>query len=379
MNKKKIYFIAGENSGDFIGAKIISSLKNIEPNISLYGIGGPKMQAEGMDSLFSIDAINLMGFLEIIPHIFKIKKLIKKTIDDILEIKPDILITIDSPGFTYRVAKKIREASPNIKLLHVVAPSVWAYKPGRAKKYADLYDHLLTLLPFEPKYFFPLGLETTFIGHPILEQNFYSDKILLRKELNIKDKKKVIAVTAGSRVGEINSHMPIIKETLNNLAKKYDILVIFVQLNNKNIEIIKSHLTDVNFEFEFSFDSLKSFAVSDCVLAKSGTNNIEIAASNTAMIIGYKLNYISYFIVKMMIKIKYACLLNILFNRQIVPEFIQHDFTAENLSRALDNLLKSDIERKVQTSSTKKVIELLKNNNILPSKLAAEKIISLIT
>ena len=138
------------------------------------------MQDAGIDSLFSIDQINLMGFFEVLPHLLKISKLIERTVEDILSKNADMVITIDSPGFTYRVAERIRAMAPHIKLVHIVAPSVWAYKPGRAKKYARIYDHLLTLLPFEPEYFVVEGLKSTCIGHPVLEQAFFKGSAGLR-------------------------------------------------------------------------------------------------------------------------------------------------------------------------------------------------------
>ena len=359
----KIYIIAGENSGDFIGGSLIKNLKNIcQSKIDFVGIGGSFMESEGIKSLFPIYEINLIGFLEIIPHIFRLHKLIEKTVSDIIEKTPDLLITIDSPGFTYRVAKKIRNKNPNLKMIHIVAPSVWAYKPSRAEKYAKIYDHLFTLLPFEPPYFQKFGLNTSYIGHPILEQEFYSngDKERLRKEFIVSESATIITVTPGSRKSEIIMNMPIICESLNIVARKYkDIEVIFVLLNNNYKNLIKSFLINSTFHFSFSYDRLKSYAVADIALAKSGTNTLEIAASNTPMIVMYKLNIMSYFFVKLFIKVKYVSLINIIAQEEIIPECIQSKCTAENISLAIIDLLWNHDKSRTQLEKCQEALHKL--------------------
>ena len=371
----KLYIIAGETSGDFIGGKIIQALKNLDSNIIINGIGGNKMIDVGLKSLFDIKNINLMGFFEILPHIFRIKKLIKQTAEDITQKQPQILVTIDSPGFTVRVAKEVKKQMPHIKLIHVVAPSVWAYKPSRAQKYANIYDHLLTLLPFEPPYFSKEGLKTDYIGHPILEQKFYSNSTKLRKTLGFELKQKIISITPGSRDSEINKHMPIIKNAMNKLSEIYDIKLLFIQANNNYVQTIKNHLTDAKFSYSIeckSDNKLKLFAISDVALAKSGTNTLEIAASQTPMIIGYKVNFLSYLIIRAFIKIKFVCLINIIPNRSIIPEFLQQDFNEHNIIDSLQLLLESKKNAKNQIKEANKILQQMGlKQKKLPSKQAA--------
>lgn len=374
----KLYLIAGESSGDFIGASLIKSLKNIdetECNIEFYGVGGPKMQDSGINSLFSIDQINLMGFLEVLPHLLKISKLIERTVEDILSKNVDMVITIDSPGFTYRVAERIRAIAPHIKLVHIVAPSVWAYKPGRAKKYARIYDHLLTLLPFEPEYFVVEGLKSTCIGHPVLEQAFFKGSAGLRAEMKLGDNSKIIAVTPGSRKGEIRRHMPIIRMVFDKLSSTHNIEVIFVQPNEHNIQEIQKFLGGVKFNYSFSTNRLKSFAVSDCALAKSGTNTLEITASGTPQIVGYKLNSLTFFLLKIMIKIRFASLINIIPNREIIPEYIQSEFNVENLVLALSDLLRDEGRAKSQVAEATKILEKIGLNSEKKPTIRAANII----
>lgn len=412
----KIYFIAGEMSGDFIGGRIIQHLKNNpgiytadtskapsqiggEPtkplkirehlrsykndvanfgdstSIRFVGVGGRYMEEAGsFKSLFSITSINLMGFVEILPHIFKLKKLIDKTVEDIINSKADLLITIDSPGFTYRVAKRVRKLLPKLKMIHIVAPSVWAYKEDRAVKYAQIYDCLFALLPFEPPYFTRLGLDCRYIGHPIMEQEFYSDKVALRKEFKIDENERVLCVTLGSRKGEILRHLPVFVSSIEEIFKSCNNLkVIFTLANPAHEAIIKPFLEDVKFNYLFSSERLKTYAVADLALAKSGTNTLEIAASGTPMIVAYKVNLISFFIIRLLIKIKYVTLINIIAGSEIIPEFIQFNCRASLISNKLQELLFNSKKAYEQVIESQKILQKLGfESNRSPSYIAAE-------
>lgn len=375
----KIYFIAGETSGDFIGSKIIHALKQKSEDESIHieyvGIGGPMMQKEGVESLFSIDEISVMGFWEVIPSIFRIKKLIADTVEDIILHKPDIVVTIDSPGFTFRVAKQVAKALADVKLVHIVAPSVWAYKPGRAKKYAELYHHLFTLLPFEAKFFEKHGLRCTYIGHPILEQHFYSYSQGLRDDLNLPVNHKVISVTPGSRKGEIKRHMPIIRKTLDRISETRDINALFIQSDDSKVGLIAKYLQGAKFAYSFSTDRLKAFAASNVALSKSGTNNLEIAASKVPQIVGYQLHPITFWALKLMIKIRFACLINIIPNREIIPEFIGPEYNEDNLVLALSDLLNDKKKATIQVNESIKILERIGfNSEMHPSEVAADKL-----
>jgi lipid-A-disaccharide synthase len=379
----KIYIIAGENSGDFIGGLLIEALKSEGKerfgDIQFHGVGGQQMELTGLNSLFPLNQINLMGFVEVLPHVFRINKLINETVEDILVCGAHMVITIDSPGFTFRVAKKIRDIAPHVKLVHIVAPSVWAYKPGRAKKYAKIYDHMFALLPFEPNYFTEKGMSSICIGHPVLEQAFYSGSMGLREEMKIDNETKAVAVTPGSRRGEISRHMPIIRKVFDELSTTHKIQVIFVQSDESNIRFISKFLAGAKFSYSFSMDRLKAFAVSDCALAKSGTNTLEIAASGTPMIVGYKLHPITFAILKLFIKVKYASLINIIPDREIIPEYIQSDFTVENIVLALSELLSDPKRSKSQVAEAQKVLQSIGlNSSKKPSIVAAKIILSMI-
>jgi len=376
----KFYILAGEKSGDFIGGKIMQAINKLIDNTEWSGVGGDNMAKSDLESLFPMDQISLMGFFEVLPHIFKLKKLIDDTVCDILQKNPQIVITIDSPGFTFRVAKKIKKKAPHIKLVHVVAPSVWAYKPDRAKKYAQIYDHMLTLLPFEPQYFTVHNLPSICIGHPVLEQEFYKNSTALKEQMGITGNAKIITVTAGSRKGEINRHMLIIREALDRLSTTHKIKALFVQADESNFYAIEKFLIGANFDYSFSTNRLKSFAISDCALAKSGTNTLEIAASGTPMIIGYKLNAMTFFFLKMMIKIKYACLINIISDKEIIPEYIQSAFNADNIVLTLSELLDDPIQAQTQVRAAQEVLKSIGlNASQKPSKIAAKIIVDIVS
>ncbi|MGC0371709.1 MAG: hypothetical protein DGJ47_000408 [Rickettsiaceae bacterium] len=374
-----IYIISGENSGDLIGAKLIESLNTLGGEMVVNGIGGPLMTKQGLKSLFPISEINIMGFFEIIPHLFRINQLINNTVDDIIKKGSKILVTIDCPGFTYRVAQRVKKRNPDIKLVHIVAPSVWAWRPGRAKKYAKLYDHLLTLFPFENKYFTKVGLDTTCIGHPIFQQKFHKKSIAIRKIFTNDSDTRVITITPGSRIGEIQKHMPIIVDAINQLSLKHRIKVLFVQPNNTLKKCITTFLQDVRFNFTYTTDRLKAFAASDCAIAKSGTNTFEIIASGTPMAVGYKVNWLSFYLIKMMIRIKYACLINIIPNKPIIPEFLQDDFNKKNLLNIIEKMLSDQNYVNKQLESSHKVLSSIGfNNTQKPSDIAAKTILKLI-
>lgn len=379
-----IYFIAGESSGDFIGSRVMDAIKHLSAgDVSFYGIGGSNMTASGLHSLFDIKEISLIGFFEILPHVFRLKKLIDRTVRDVIAQKAHVLVTIDCPGFSFRVAKKVRKAVPHIKLVHIVAPSVWAYKPGRALEYAKLYDKLLTLLPFEPPYFIKYGLDTECIGHPVLEQKFFTNKVHLRKEFGIPPDCKVIAITPGSRKAEIVRHMKVIRDALCILVQnnKQKIIAVFVQPNDDYKEVIVEHMKGAEgLGFYISTERLKTFAMADVAIAKSGTNTIEIAASKTPMIVGYKLGTLSFLLIKLLIKIKYVSIINIIPNEEIIPEYIQSDFTASNIAISLGNLLRDNQKQgQIQVARSLEVLESIGlHSEETPSQKAARAILELV-
>jgi lipid-A-disaccharide synthase len=362
----KIYIIAGEASGDIYGAKLIQQLKTISPEpIEFYGIGGDKMKEAGFNSLFDMSEISIMGFAEILPHLGNILGRIDDTVADIYEKQPDIVITIDSPGFTTRIAKRLRsgedgtekvfkkilsknkdrepiEFQPfNGKLVHYVAPTVWAYKPKRAEKFAKLFDHLLVILPFEPPYFEQEGLPCTYIGHPIVETQFPLNGNQFKQKYGIGENETVISLMPGSRRGEINRLLPIFTEAVSLLARIDNPVIVIPTIPSLKAEV--EHMVAPNsiktIVLDNEKDKLASYKAASAAIVKSGTGSLEVALAGCPMVIGYKVNYISYRIIKSLVKIKYANLINLILDEEIIPEFLQNYCTPYLISQSVDKIL----------------------------------------
>ncbi len=339
---KTIYLIAGEASGDFLGAGLIKALKTLSPDVNIIGIGGSLMETEGLSSLFPMQELSLMGLTEILPHALHILKRIRQTADDIVQKKPDVVVTIDSPGFCLRVAKKIKDKT-SIPIVHYVAPSVWAWREGRAQKLAAKVNHLLTLFPFEPPYFEKYNLPTTFVGHPLTEQTIKSDPTF-RNHHKIPENAIVLSILPGSRMGEINKLLPIFIETAELLSKKIkDLHLVFPTLPHlapilsktlKGTKLTYTLVTSIT-------EKYAAFFASDAALAASGTVSLELAFANLPMVIAYKVSFLTYFIIKKLVKIRNVCLINILLGKTVVDEKLQKDCTADQLTAALEKILNS--------------------------------------
>ena len=344
---KKIFMIAGEDSGDNVGASLIKKIREKTPDIIINGIGGNSMQSQGLKSLFPMKEISLMGFLEILPHLPNLIKRINQTTSEIIDQNPESVVTIDSPGFNFRVVKKLRKKGFKGKVIHAVAPSVWAYKPERAKKCAKLFDHMLCILPWEPPYFKKEGLEATFIGHPLFEEIKYigeTEKNLLKEKYNIKKEEKLISLLPGSRKSEIKKLIPIYIETAKLLLKEIPNLKFAILATETLEEEVKKHLSKFPKGTVIESDKeekRKILQISDAGIVKSGTISLEVAALGCPHLICYKVNPISAWLVKKMINIDFVNLINISANKEIIPELLQEKCRPKNITtevlKILDN------------------------------------------
>ncbi|KKB96744.1 Lipid-A-disaccharide synthase [Candidatus Arcanobacter lacustris] len=372
---KKIFLIAGEASGDVLGAKLMIAMKEQEENILFYGIGGPKMAQEGLSSLFDMNELSIMGFFEIITKLLHINSRINYTVSQIKKILPDIVITIDSPGFCFRVAAKIKHL--NLRLIHYVAPSVWAYKPERAKKIASIYDHLLTLLPFEPKYFTDEGLNATFVGHPIIEDKLGNGAIFRLKH-KIDPNDKLLCIMPGSRIQELEKLLPIFVETTRILMRKVSNLNLVVISLPHLAPMVQKAFGENNIKIIITTSDqskIDALAASNAALVKSGTSSLEVAFAKVPMIVAYKINELSAWFVKRILKISYVSLVNIIMDKKIIPELLQEDCNAENLAKELEELLNNADSRNSQISNFASVFKQLKNGKSSPSTQAAKIIL----
>lgn len=391
MDRIRIFIIAGEPSGDVLGAKLMAEIKQQNGAVEFFGIGGSKMTEQGLNSIFPMSDLSLMGFVEIIPHIPKLLKRISQTVEAIIQSKAQMVITIDSPDFCFRVMKRLKSnhKSGNIKKIHFIAPTVWAYRAKRAQKIAKLYDLLLAILPFEPPYFEKYGLETLFIGHPITEKKQFINK---HNQYQIKDddldeltqnrlrgNSLVICAMIGSRIGEVKRMLPEIVEAVNILGNKYKNLVVLIPTIARTKQLIEENLGLFKVKTMVLDESEKyqAFKASNLAIAKSGTNNLEIAIAKLPMITIYKINPITHFFVKRMVKIKFANLINIILNKELIPELLQDNCCAKKIAFVAENLIANPQIMQNQIDESQKVLEILGlNSDETPSKKAVRKILS---
>lgn len=382
MPHKKIYIIAGEPSGDALGGRLIHALRVYNPAIKLRGIGGEKMANAGIASLFPIQDISIMGFAEILPHARKISQHIKHTIEDIETYKPDIVVTIDSPGFCKRVVSKLRQRGKlkATHFIHYVAPTVWAYKPERAAIFASLFDHILLLLPFEPPYFEKAGLPSTFVGHSLLEENLQGDSQDFREKHRIPHDATVLCLLAGSRRGEIRTLLPIFLKTIQQLRDSIPNLHIVLPTITSLKPLIEKLLSNVTVPYiitDQQSEKYAAYAATDLALCKSGTVSLELAMATIPMVIAYKVHPLSAWMLRRMIKIPYVNLINILQKKSVIPECLQENCTAEILSRELLALHTDTEKRNRQIQQLEMAINhLTPEGGEKPSHLAAKLILS---
>ncbi|MGY8975443.1 MAG: lipid-A-disaccharide synthase [Alphaproteobacteria bacterium] len=377
--KVKIFISAGELSGDILGEGLIIQLKKMtNNNIDIFGVGGDKMISQGLKPIFNIKFLSIMGIFEVLLKIPKILKLLKLTKRKIIEINPDIVITIDAPGFNFRLQKSIKNL--NFKQIHYVAPSVWAWKSYRAKKITKFLDHLLVLFPFEKKFFIKEGLHTTFVGHPIaFDDNFKKNIFFVEKSLNDKFLKKV-AILPGSRLGEIKKLMPVFIKTAHLLNKDYNSIKFYIVTLNEYKPIVLKYFKNTNLNYYITDKHEERYNIYtkvDFVLCASGTVTMEVAKASTAMLVVYKLNFITWAIVKAMVKVNTATIINILLKENVVPELFQKDVNEYNIHRIIKRYLNDTELKSSQINKLNIAISQLKNSTN-PSYIAAKTVLSYI-
>ena len=339
---KKIFILTGEPSGDRLASTVISKLKNENKDIEYLCLGGAHLNSLGIKSIYDLKEVTYIGFTSVILNIFKIKKKIDETVNKIIEFKPDILFSVDSPDFTLRVAEKVKKINPNIKTIHFVAPQVWIWREGRVKKFKKFLDHILLLFNFEKKYFDKENINNTFVGHPLLEKN---NKAKTDLSNIIKKDKRIISLFPGSRASETSILLPILIDFIKLMNEKYnDYLFVFhatdenkTYINNivkgsnlNNVEVV----SEENIKFQILSNSV--FAVS-----KSGTVSLEICNAKVPSIIIYKMNFLNFMIVKFLVKIKYANIINIINNKEVIPELLQNECNSKEIYKSVVYFLKN--------------------------------------
>ncbi len=358
MSQLRVYLIAGEPSGDLLGARLMRAMKKqMGDSVVFDGVGGEAMAAEGLHSLFDIRDLAVMGLVEVIPSIPKILRHLDEIVADIQEKKPDIVMTIDSYSFSARVHQRLKKAGYTQPHVHCVAPQVWAWKKGRAKKIGQFVDHLFCLLPNEQDYFTPHGMPTTFIGHPVIEGGAdKGDGAAFRARYGIASDATVLCVLPGSRKNEIKYLLPVFKESAELLQSYVPNLFVVIPTVATVADRIRKELASwpvphviVSGERE-RYDA---FAAATVALAASGTVSLELAMAGVPHLIAYKVSPLTGAIARRLLKIRFVNLLNLLADQEIIPELLQEDCTVDNVVETLRQLLEHP--EQATTESLKKL------------------------
>ena len=369
---KKIFVLTGEPSGDKLASTAISKIQKNNNDIQYLSVGGVNLEKIGIKSIFELKEITYLGFTSVLLNIFKIKKRINQTVDEILKFEPDILFSVDSPDFTLRVAEIVKKRNPKIKTIHYVAPQVWIWRKNRVKKIKKFIDHILLLFDFEKKYFDDENIKNTFVGHPLIENTG-----LYKTDINnlVSKDKKLISIFAGSRNSETNVLLPILVQFIIMMNKKdpnYN-FVFHATDENKGqiIDYIKFKNID-NIDV-VSSENMKREILSNSIFAvcKSGTVSLQVCNANVPSIIIYKLNFINFMIFKLLVNVKFANIINIINNREVIPELLQNKCNAKEIYNSVVYMLKNPDIRKKQLEDCNQTLKGIRSKTSSSSEVAS--------
>lgn len=373
--------VAGEPSGDILGARLIEALRAMDAReIELVGVGGPRMIEKGLSSLFPYADLAIMGLAEVLPRLGLILRRIRETAALAVERKVDAVITIDAPDFSFRVAARLRPLG--IPLIHYVAPTVWAWRPGRAAKIARLYDHLLALLPFEPPYFERVGLPCSFVGHPVLESGAeLGDGAAFRQRHGIDPDVPLLAVLPGSRRGEVSRLVGPFGQALARLKDCIEGLRVVVPTVPHIADHVRQSVATwavPTLVVEGDADKYGAFAASRAAMAASGTVAVELALARLPHLVAYRVNPLTAFIVGLVVRVRFANIVNLVLDRQVVPEFIQDRCQPDALAAEIERLMLDDGARSLQISAFAEAAGRLGAGTEAPSRKAARVVLEVI-
>ncbi|MEO9778161.1 MAG: lipid-A-disaccharide synthase [Sedimentitalea sp.] len=346
----RVFLIAGEPSGDRLGGALMTGLRSLVPDVQFEGVGGAQMQAQGLESRFPMDELSVMGIAEVLPKYTHLKRRIAETAQAVIKAQPDVLITIDSPDFCLRVAKQVKAAAP-IRTVHYVAPTVWAWRPGRAQKMARMIDQVLALFPFEPPYMEAAGMQCDFVGHPVVaEPQATAEEVAAFRSAFDLGNQRFALVLPGSRQGEVSRLTPVFGRALSRLAQSHPDLRIVVPAAAPVADLVRERVADwpvgtvVVDPRAFDAETAQAhkraaFHAADVALAASGTVSLELAAAQTPMVVAYKFNWLSWQIISRMALIDTVTLVNLVSDTRVVPECLGPDCQPDQISTALDKVL----------------------------------------
>jgi lipid-A-disaccharide synthase len=353
---KKIMICAGESSGELYGASLSRQLKKNWPDITIFGIGGSRMNSEGVSLIAPIT--HILGIVEVLKHLFEIRRTYKKAKEALISEKPDVLVLIDYPDFNIALAKKAKSAG--IPILYYVSPQVWAWRSGRVKTIASLVNRMAVLLPFEVAYYKNAGLPCEFVGHPIVERiRITGTKEQIKRDLGLDPQKDVVALLPGSRPGEILKHESIMKEVAEKIHNKYPDMQIVVPLVLGSV--FTGTLPDyINVIYDSTTETL---ACSEVAAVTSGTATLETAVVGTPMVVFYKISPITFLIGKALTSVRFVSLVNILSGKEVVKELLQDEANADTIFSELTRIIEDSHYRNSMVSSLDEIRKIMTGKN----------------
>jgi lipid-A-disaccharide synthase len=376
---QKLMLVCGEPSGDQLGAQLMRGLKALAPDVEITGVGGPAMAAEGLQSLFPLDATAVMGLREVVPAIPRILARVRQATDFALKTRPDAVVLIDSPDFTHRIARAIKRRDPSLRTVNYVAPQVWASRSYRTRQMARDFDLVLALFPFEVPFLKQYGLNAVFVGHPVIErQARMVGGAALRARLGIGAGTPLLALLPGSRSNEIRFILPEFRKAVALLAARIPGLVTVLPTVPHVAAKVRAAVADWPTPLhllEREDDKFAAFDAADVALAASGTVTAELALAKTPMVVGYRVGGLTYALSSLIMNVKYITLVNVLLEREAVPEFLQSRLQAAALADAVETLLRDPAARAAQIAALTQFDRLLGEGTEAPSLRAARALL----
>jgi len=377
---RKIFLVATEESGDRLGAGLMKVLRQrLGGAVRFEGVGGQQMKREGLNSLFPIEELSIIGLAAVVTQLPKILRLIRLTASAVSETSPDILVIIDSPDFTHRVARRVRARDPSIPIIDYVSPSVWAWRPGRARAMRVYVDHVLALLPFEPEAYERLrGPPCSYVGHPLTEQ-VATLRPAAPEQTRRDEAPPVLLVLPGSRRSEIRHHMAIFGEALGRLGAEGVAFELILPTMPHLQDAVRKGVQDWKIAPKIVIgeqEKRAAFRIARAALAKSGTVTLELALAGVPMVTAYKVGAVEAWILQRAIKVKSVILANLVVGENVVPEFLQEECTPEKLSQALRELLEESPLRQRQVEAFAKIDAIMSTGDQPPNVRAADIVLA---
>ena len=375
-----VYLVAGEHSGDVLGARLMGALRAAQPDLAFAGVGGPRMQAEGLSSLFPMQDLAVMGLLEVLPQLRRLRGRLAETAADIAARRPDVLVTIDSPGFALRLLRRV--SGLGVPRVHYVAPQAWAWREGRVRRFPGLWERLLCLLPFEPAFFARHDLPAHFVGHPVLESGAdQGDAARFRARHGLDPATRTLVLMPGSRPGEATRLLPVYGATLALLAARFPNLVPVVPTPAAVAATVRQAtatwpvrpviVTDIGEKHD-------AYAAAAAALTKSGTSTLELALAGVPMAVTYRVNPLTATAARALIRVPYVAMVNLLAGSAVVPELLQQACRPDRLAATVAGLLDDAAARAAQRRAFGDVLASLAPPQGRPSEAAAAEVLAVL-